>query len=166
MINLKREIKSLNVVFAAVVAALLLLIDFAVWSAVGSPIYILRFISAYVKVFPLWLFGLLDFLSFSLLGFALGAVLGAGNPSCDVYKYRGAFFFVIGLVLAYLHHVTFFCAGRFFISLIIVIIQCFFGVLAALNFSKVSGVATVVFVLGGIWWIYLLLVNIFSFFMM
>ena len=166
MRNLKCEMRKLNIIFATVVAGLLLFINVAVWSAVGSPIFILRFISAYVKALPLWLFGLFDFLSFALLGFALGAILGTQCRTYEVFKYRGAFFFVIGLTLAFVHHVTFFGAGMFLVSLLVIIIQCCFLALSAINFYKVSVISTVVLLVGGIWWLYLLIINLFSFFMM
>ena len=166
MNDLKCEIKNLNIIFATAVAVLLLLVDVAVWSAVGSPILILRFISAYVKVVPLWLFGLLDFLSFALLGFALGSILGTTCCVYEVFKYRGAFFFVIGLTLAFVHHITFFSAGMFLVSLLVVIVQCFFLTLSVVNFYKVSVISTVILIVGSVWWLYLLIINLFSFFMM
>ena len=97
MNRIKYELKNLNIWLATSISIVFIFIDFIVWCVVGSPMYVLHLISCKIAVFPLWIFGLADFLSFAAVGFSLGAVLGDRSPVCEVAKYRGAFYFIIRL---------------------------------------------------------------------
>ena len=166
MNRLKLEVRSLNAVYATAVSAIMIFIDFCVWCAIGSPAYILKFISSSLKVPPLWLFGLLDLLSFAVLGFSLGAVLGTLCSAYDVPKYRGAFFFVIGVTLAFLHHVIFFGFARFFFSLVVSVLSCAFLAAAVVDFFHVSKLSGVISVIGVLWRFYILILDVMTFFVM
>ena len=166
MKNLKYELRRLNIVSVMFVAILLLFINIVVWCSVGSPVYTLHFVSSRVPTLPLWLYGLLDFLSFTLLGISLGAALGEKCPASEVDKYRGGFYFVIGVTLAYLHHAFFFSCHLFFISFICAVLQCVFLVVAVVNFYKVSRISTISLILGGIWSSYLLFFSLVCFLFM
>ena len=162
--KIRYELGQINIGIATAVAAIFIFVDFAVWCAVGSPVYVLRFVSESVPVLPLWLFGLLDFISFVLLGFALGAVLGSRCVTNEISKYRGAFYFVIGVTLICLHHAFFFSSVSFFVALLTAVLMCFFLTVAVVNFSRVSKLATLASSLGSLWSGYLLIINFVSFF--
>ena len=164
--KIRCELGQVNIGVATAVAAIFIFVDFAVWCAVGSPVYILRFISGCVPVLPLWLFGLLDFISFALLGCGLGAVLGSRCVANEVAKYRGSFYFVIGVTLICLHHAFFFCSVAFFVALLTAVLMCFFLTVAVVNFSCVSRLAMLASSLGALWSVYLLVINLVSFFFM
>lgn len=164
MDKLKYEIRNFNIFVATAVALIFILVDFAVWCAVSSPIYTLRFISSSVPTLPLWLFGLFDFISYALKGFSLGAVLTVVCRLYDVYRYRGAFYFVIGVTMAFLHHAFFFSEAKFFTALLIALLQCLFLFIAVINFYKVSKWISVVAALGTVWSVYLLVLNVMTFF--
>ena len=166
MNRLKCEFRDLNVLMATAVAAIFIFVDFSVWCALGSPIYILRFVSCYVPTLPLWVFGLLDFISYALLGFSLGAILSTSCPVYDVHKYRGAFYFAVGVTLAFLHHVFFFSGAGFFAALFIVLLQCLFLSIALINFYRVSKLASIIAALGVLWSFYLFVLNFMTFFFM
>lgn len=165
MNRLKFEFRNLNVFFATLTAGIFIFVNFSVWCAVGSPVYVLRFLSSYLPVLPLWFFGLCDFISCTLLGFSLGAILATPCPVYDVYKYRGAFYFVIGATLMFLHHVFFFCGVRFFAAMLVSILQCLFLSIALINFTRVSKLNFVIAALGVLWSFYLLVFNIITFFL-
>lgn len=164
--KIRYELGQINIGVATAVAAIFIFVDFAVWCAVGSPVYVLRFISGRVPVLPLWLFGLLDFLSFALLGFGLGAVLGSRWITNEVAKYRGSFYFIIGVTLICLHHAFFFSSVTFFVALLTAVLMCFFLTVAVCNFSRVSRLAMLTSLLGALWSFYLLIINLVSFFFM
>lgn len=166
MNKLKYEFRNLNVLIATAVAAIFIFVDFSVWCATGSPIYVLRFISCYVQTLPLWIFGFLDFISCALLGFSLGAVLSTSCTVYDVHKYRGAFYFILGATLAFLHHFFFFSGARFFAALLVVMLQCLFLSIAVINFYRVSKLVTLIAALGALWSFYLLALNVMTFFFM
>ena len=164
MSNLKLEFRNLNVVFATVVAAIFIFVDFFVWCAAGSPMYVLRFVSVYVPVLPLWVFGLFDFLSFAVLGFSLGAVLGMSCSAYDVYKYRGAFYFIMGVTLAFVHHILLLVGAKFFVAIFIGVLRCFFISVAIVNFYRVSKISAVLSAVGSVWSFYILIFNLLVFF--
>lgn len=154
--RIKCEIDRVNIFFALALGGVFLLIDFAVWCAVGSPAYMLRFVSGRVSVLPLWVFGLLDFLAFTLFGAALGCALSA-KGGCGVDRYRGAFYFIIGVTLFYLHHIFFFVYGAFLMSFLVAALIFSLLVIAIVNFSRVSSVSSLCAVLGGVWSVYILI---------
>ena len=165
MNRLKFEFRNLNVFLATLTAGIFIFIDFSVWCAIGSPVYVLRFISGYLSTLPLWLFGLCDFISCTLLGFSLGALLASSCSVYDVDKYRGSFYFIIGAALMFLHHVFFFSGARFFISMLVSILECTFFGIALINFAKASKLAFFISLLGVLWRVYLLIFNITTFFL-
>ena len=160
MNRLKFELRTLNVFFATAVAAVFILVDFAVWCAIGSPIYVLKFISSSFPSIPVWLFGLLDFLTFALWGFSLGAVLSNDCHSYDVHKYRGAFYFIIGVAMLFAHHVIFFVYVRFFVASIVSLVALAFVTVGILNFYNVSKISFVTAIAGGIWCLYIFLFSL------
>lgn len=162
--KIRYEFGQINIGIATAVAALFIFVDFAVWCAVGSPVYVLRFISGSVPVLPLWLFGLLDFISFALFGFALGAMLGNRCAANEVAKYRGAFYFIIGVTLVCLHHAFFFSNATFFVALLTSVLMCFFVTVAIVNFVRASKPAALAASVGALWSVYLLVLNLVSFF--
>lgn len=164
--KIKYEFGQINIGVATVMAAVFIFVDFGVWCAVGSPVYVLRFVSGSVPVLPLWIFGLFDFISFALLGFALGAVLGNRCAVSEVAKYRGAFYFIIGVTLVCLHHAFFFSHFALFVALLTSVLMCFFLVVAVVNFARVSGLAVFAAAVGLLWSIYILVLNFISFFFM
>ena len=164
--KIRYELGQINIGVATAMAAIFIFVDFAVWCAVGSPVYLLRFISGFVPVLPLCLFGLFDFISFALLGFALGTALGIRSVASEVAKYRGAFYFIIGVTLLCLHHAFFFSRFAFFVALLTSAIMCFFLVVAVVNFARVSGIAVFAAAIGLLWGIYVLILNFISFFFM
>lgn len=166
MRNLKYEFRRLNIIGVTSVAVSLVFINFIVWCSVGSPIYTLHFVSSRVPALPLWLYGLFDFLSFALFGISLGAVLSEKCQSFEVYKYRGGFYFIIGITLAYLYHAFFFSCHLFFISFLTVILQCFLFGIAAVNFFNVSKISVLSLCLGALWSFYLLFFSVFCFLFM
>lgn len=164
--KIRYELGQINIGVATTVAAVFIFVDFAVWCAVGSPLYVLHFISTSVPVLPLWLFGLFDFISFALLGVALGAVLGSRCGIYEVAKYRGAFYFIIGVTLVCLHHAFFFSSFTFFVALLTSVLMCFFLAVALVNFLRVSKLATFAAIGGLLWSLYLLVLNFVCFFFM
>ena len=164
--KIRYELGQINMGIATAMATIFIFVDFAVWSAVGSPVYILRFISGRIPVLPLWAFGLLDFVSFALLGFALGTALGSRCVANEVAKYRGAFYFVIGVTLNCLHHVLFFSNAAFFIALLVALLMCFFLTVGVVNFSCVSGLSMLASCLGVLWSFYLMIINLLCFFLL
>ena len=162
--KIRCEIEKINLVFVAILAFLFLAVDFAVWCVSASPLYLLRTVVDKLPVLPLWLFGLFDLLAFTLFGAALGTAL-SNKQRCEVEKYRGAFYFIIGVVLAYLHHVILFSFLGFFLSALISMAVCFFILIASVNFARVSKVAMLFSALGGAWSIYIFLFSIFVFFL-
>lgn len=161
--KIKYELERVNVFFTLALGGAFLLIDFAVWCAVGSPVYVLRFISGRVSVLPLWLFGLLDITAFTFLGCSLGGALTA-KGSCGVDRYRGAFYFIIGVTLFYLHHIFFFVYCAFLVSFFMSAFIFFLLVVAVINFFRVSRVASLSAVLGGLWSLYILIFSMLVFF--
>ena len=166
MKNFKYELQRLNMASVMFAAILLLFVNVAVWCVVGSPVYTLHFISARVPVLPLWLYGLLDFFSFALLGVSLGGVLGEKCQPLELYKYRGGFYFVIGVTLAYLHHAFFFSCHLFFISFLLAVLQCCCFVIAIANFCEISNVSMISLALGSMWSLYLMLFSLVCFLFM
>ena len=166
MKKLKYELQRINMAAVMFVAILLVFVNVTVWCVVGSPVYTLHFISARVPVLPLWLYGLLDFFSFALLGVSLGTVLGEKCQTFELYKYRGGFYFVIGATLAYLHHAFFFSCHLFFISFLIAVLQCCCFAVAIVNFSKISKISVVSLALGSVWGLYLTLFSLVCFLFM
>lgn len=164
MNRFKLELRNVNIVCATAVSALFILINFCVWCAVGSPVYILRFVAAQVAVLPLWLFGLLDFVAFAALGFALGAALGVRCSAQEVSKYRGAFYFIMGVTLAFLHHAVFFAGARMFGALLLSALSCAFVGIGTVNFCRVSRVAALLSAVGALWVLYIFVVNLLTFF--
>ena len=164
MNRLKLEIRNSDLIFATVIAALFIFADFAVWCVAGSPMFVLRFISARVPVLPLWILGLCDFLCFALLGFSLGIALGNKCTSRETEKYKGAFYFVISVVLLILHHFLFFMTASFFAALIAIVLACAFLLAATFSFSKVSPLPTVLSIIAFLWLAYLFSLNLLSFF--
>lgn len=164
MSRIRIEIRNVNLFLAAAMSLIFIIVDFAVWCAIGSPLFVLHFISDRVPVPPLWIFGLCDFLCFALLGLALGALLGNAFPARDVPKYRGAFYFTVGIVFNVVHHFLFFGGGRFLVALPLCLLSCFFLVIAVVDFFKVSSIASISALLGISWVLYLALLNLLTFF--
>ncbi len=149
---------------AAIVGILFLVINFSVWCSVGSPLFVIRLLSSKLFTLPLWLYGLFDFLSFGILGFSLGADLGAYHSVNDIARYRGAFFFVLGTVLAFLHHLFFFTMTSFFMAFVLSVIGITFFVLAIIDFRQVSRIAFVLAIVGSLWRAYLCFLSVAAFF--
>ena len=162
--KIRCELEKINVVFVTALAFLFLAVDFTVWCLSASPIYLLRTVADKLPVLPLWLFGLFDLLAFTLFGAALGAAL-SNKQRFEVEKYRGAFYFIIGVVLAYLHHVILFSYLCFFLSALVSGTVCFFIFIASINFARVSKATMFFSVLGEIWSIYVFLFSLFVFFL-
>ena len=157
MNKLKYDIYNVSLGFATVVALACIFIRFCVWCAVGNQIIVLNFLSGKIAVLPTFLFGLLDFLAFAFMGFSLGAALSASCTVTEVSKYRGAFYFVIGLTLACVHHLLFFKLISFFAAAIVAVLQFACALMASVNFYRVSSVAFVASVAGDLWLLYILI---------
>ena len=162
--KIRCELERLNLLPMLLLGGVFLLIDFAVWCASSSPLYVLHLASDKMAVLPTWLFGLLDLLSFTLYGLALGAVLGS-KCGCEVERYRGAFYFIIAVTLAYLHHIILFSYLSFFVAMLISAIVVFFIFVATANFFRVSKAGAILAVLGGLWSVYIFLFSILLFFL-
>ena len=162
--NLKYEFYCINTLLATIIGIFFLLVNFSVWCAVGSPMFTIRFLSSGLPMLPLWLYGLFDFLSFGALGFSLGADLFSRCSVNEVARYRGAFFFVLSLVLSFLHHLFFFTMTSFFVSFLIGVISVALLVLAIIDFSHVSRIAFVFAIIGTLWKLYVCLLSIAAFF--
>ena len=166
MNKLKYEFRNLNVAAATAISVIFLFVNFSVWCAVGNTAYVFRFISSYVKTMPLWLFGLFDFISSVLLGFALGGGLTEKAPNCQICKYRGAFYFIIGVVCGFLHHGFFFLGARFLAAMLMSLLQCLFLMIAYVNFCRVSTAVSIILAFGFLWRFYLFVLSILTFFWM
>ena len=166
MNRIKLEIRNSNIVFATVIAVIFILADFAVWCIAGSPVFALRFISVRVPVLPLWIFGLCDFLCFASLGLSIGFALGNKCPSIETEKYRGAFYFSVGVALAVIHHFIFFMAVSLFAALPVIILSCAFLLGAIINFYKVSFLPAALSSVAFLWLFYLFWLNLLAFFLM
>ena len=166
MNKLKYEFRNLNVAAATVISVIFLFVNFSVWCAVENTAYVFHFISSCVKTLPLWLFGLFDFISSVLLGFALGGALAETAPISHIYKYKGAFYFVIGVVCGFLHHGFFFLGARFLSAMLVSFLQCVFLAIAYVNFCRVSSVVSIILALGFLWRVYLFVFSTITFFLM
>ncbi len=162
MNKLEYEIRNTNAGLATVVALACLTLNFSVWCAVKSPVIVLSFLSCKISVLPTWLFGLFDFLSFASLGFSLGAALGTACSASEVSKYRGAFYFVIGITLACAYHLFFFKLSSFLLSFLCAVLQCVCLFVATANFYKVSAISFFASVIGTLWSVYLLFFSFFA----
>lgn len=155
MNRLKFDTNNINFGLALTLAIACFLIKFSVWCSVGNHAVVLNFLSVKFSVLPMWLFALFDFLSFSILGFSLGADLSVNCASKEVSKYRGAFYFVIALTLICLSHLFLFKSLAFFLSLLMTIfaLVCLFA--AILDFYYVSSIAFLSVIIGALWNVYL-----------
>lgn len=163
--KVKYELYCINSALAVIVGILLVVVNFSVWCAVGSPIFVIRFLSSKLFTFPLWLYGLFDFLSFGLLGFSLGADLGVSCRVNDVARYRGAFFFILGIVISYLHHLFFFSMSSFFMAFLLGIIAVTFLIFAITDLRQVSKIAFFIAIIGSVWRLYVCIFSIAAFFL-
>ena len=141
---------------AVLIAVLFLLTGFSVWCALGSPLWVLRLIGNRTPAPPLWIFGLLEFLAFTALGFSLGVAFGSRCFSTEVAKYKGGFYHIVGATLVFLHRLFFFKGISFFVASLTLLAGIVCLVTALLNFAKVSKISAVILALPSLWNLYLL----------
>ena len=110
---------------------------------VGSPRLFLWMIASRVAVCPSWLLMLLLSVLFLISGFSIGLVLGNRGRGMDAFKYRGAFFFVIGVTLCYLWYALFFEARLLLIASLLALIGIVCFAVSAVNFRCVFRLASV-----------------------
>ena len=163
--KVKYELYCINPALAVAVGILLVVVNFSIWCAVGSPIFVIRYLSSKIFTFPLWLYGLFDFLSFGMLGFSLGADLLGVCRVNEVARYRGAFFFILGIVFSYLHHLFFFPMSSFFMALILGIIAVAFLIFAIMDLRRVSKIASLFAMIGSLWRLYVCIFSIAALFL-
>lgn len=113
---------------------------------VGSPRRLLWWISARIPVIPSWLLLLLLLLHFVVCGFSIGMALGCNCRGKDVFRYRGAFFFAVGLPLFYLWYAFLFGAHVFLLAVLSCLVATACFIISAINFCRVCRTAAM-----GLW---------------
>lgn len=103
--------------------------------SVGAPVVVRHYFAEYLP--PLWIYGVLGLLDMLLCGYAIGFVLGAGRGSrLGEGRYRGAFYFVVGVVLGYVRHLLMFGKLMLIPALIAGIASVFCLFICAIEFFR------------------------------
>ena len=137
---------------------LLGLVWLIVLSMVGTPRALLLLLSHRMAVPPSWIFLLSMLILFLVCGFCIGGALCVEKWGVDLCRYRGAFFFAVALPLCYLWYAVLFGAHFFLIAALLALFSCLFFFFCAINFWRVSSLASM-----GIWLTFLIMCGAFLF---
>jgi len=160
----RRELYRMNATGAIVLASTLAGIQVLLWCVVGAPVGIFYLLRGALPLLPRWLYMLLDLLIHACLGASLGMVLFDRRYTCEIQKYRGAFYFLLAIVVGYLYYTFFFGIGFFLVSFVLAAME-FFGILVAmLNFARVNRLSALFLFVGGLWAFYRFFLSFFAFF--
>ena len=111
---------------------------------------------------PVWSMTLLWTVWYALLGAAFARVLcdrRCAAPS-EVVKYRGGMAYLAMLFLGFLWYPTFFCAGRVFVSALIVLGVLLLCLLTALAYWRVFRITAILLFAHALFLFWLLLINL------
>ena len=131
---------------------------------VGTPRGLLFAASHRVQALPSWLFLLVCLFFYFACGLSLGCVLFQKGGAWEVPKYRGAFFFCIGIAASYLWYAVTFGARFFFLALLLSAFSTVFLALSALNFRRAFCASFWGMAVSVLWQIYLTVFTVLLFF--
>ncbi len=117
-------------------AILLLSVWLIVYLIVGSPVALLHYLGRQLTMPPPWLFFLCSCGFYAGMGALAGGILFGCRKVDEVAKYRGAFFFSIGMTAGYLWYALFFGARLFLASLIMAALWSAAVLLSIVNFCR------------------------------
>ena len=150
----RRELCHVHAVGGIVFAATLAVIQILLWCVVGAPIGIFYLLRGVLPLLPRWLYMLCDLLIHACLGAAFGMVLLDRRGVFEVQKYRGAFYFLLAILMGYLYYAFFFGISFFLVSVVLAGLE-FFGILvAALNFTRINRLSVFLLFIGLLWAFY------------
>ena len=157
---LSQEAAQTNIILTWVVGALALAAFIFVRILCGTPYRMMLELGISDLIPPVWLFTLLQGVTFFTAGCAAGFVLGY-RPTCFLAeKYKGGMFFVLTAAAELCWYPLLFAGGVVLISMLQALFALALAVLTTVSFFRVSRFAGWIFVLHDIWLLYIFILSL------
>ena len=156
---LSQEMAQTGIVLTLIVGSIALFCCLFVRFLCGAPYRIMLELGISDLIPPVWLFTLLQAISFFTAGCAAGFVLGYRSSCVLAEKYKGGMFFVLAAAVELCWYPFLFLGGLVFVCLLQALLALTLAVLTTVSFFRVSRFAGWIMVFHDIWLLYLLILS-------